>query len=228
MHATRIDLQLQSGNGTAPRVRRPALRAQPGWSANWCWRSPATPPSASATCRAPYQVNLTGAGAGGAVHRAFGVLGAGLSVAQRGPQFALLAVLGATPRQRLALVLVLSAALGLLERQCWALPWAPRLAATALQLLGGDLGGGYFAGVRPALQERPCRAGWCGALAWRLLAGGWWPACAAQTLPPLNPGKPWRRSQPDGTKGPLVSLMIATGALLIALHPYLAFHWPRT
>ena len=62
-----------------------------------------------------------------------------LSVAQRGPQFALLAVLGATPRQRLALVLAESALLGVAGSlaglalgtpwparrcNCWAATWA--------------------------------------------------------------------------------------------------------
>lgn len=110
-----------------------------------------------------------------------------LSVAQRGPQFALLAVLGATPRQRLALVLAESAALGLLG-SVLGITLGTALAATALQLLGGDLGGGYFAGVRPALQWSAPAAVVYGALGVAAaLAGGWWPARAAQTLPRPRP-----------------------------------------
>src|SRR5690606_16734773 len=74
-----------------------------------------------------------------------------LGVAQRAPQFALLAVLGATPRERLALVLAESALLGL-AGSVLGIALGTALAFAALQWLGGDLGGGYFAGVRPALQ----------------------------------------------------------------------------
>ena len=75
-----------------------------------------------------------------------------LSVAKRQPQFALLGVLGLTARAAAA-------------RWCWpsrrcsapsaaslGIALGTALAALALRVLGGDLGGGYFAGVAPALQ----------------------------------------------------------------------------
>ncbi|MCY0699148.1 FtsX-like permease family protein, partial [Klebsiella pneumoniae] len=74
-----------------------------------------------------------------------------LSVAQRAPQFALLAVLGLTPRQRLGLVLLESLLLGMVGSAA-GIALGAGLAWLALHLLGGDLGGGYFAGVQPALQ----------------------------------------------------------------------------
>lgn len=74
-----------------------------------------------------------------------------LSVARRSPQFALLAVLGATPRMRRALVLAESAALGVAGSVA-GIALGTGLAALALRAMGGDLGGGYFEGVRPSLQ----------------------------------------------------------------------------
>ncbi|WP_010102588.1 FtsX-like permease family protein, partial [Verminephrobacter aporrectodeae] len=106
--------------------------------------------------------------------------------AQRAPQFALLAVLGATPRQRLALVLAESAALGLVGSLA-GIALGSALAAAALRLLGGDLGGGYFAGVQPALQwSAPAALGYGALGVAAALAGGWWPARAAQTLAPAQ------------------------------------------
>src|SRR5450830_1730078 len=61
------------------------------------------------------------------------------------------------------------------------------LAALALRLLGGDLGGGFFSGVSPQLQW----GGWA-ALGYGVLGlvaalvGGWWPARQAQCLPPAQ------------------------------------------
>ena len=73
-----------------------------------------------------------------------------LSVAQRQQQLALLAVLGLAARQRLGLVLAESALLGAVG-SALGLALGTALAAIALRLFGGDLGGGYFAGVAPAL-----------------------------------------------------------------------------
>ena len=74
-----------------------------------------------------------------------------LSVAQRAQQLALLAVLGLTARQRLGLVLAESALLGAVG-SALGLALGAALAAIALRLFGGDLGGGYFPGVAPALR----------------------------------------------------------------------------
>jgi putative ABC transport system permease protein len=141
--------------------------------------------SASSNLSRAYRVNLTVLALVALFTGAFLVFSVlALSVAQRAPQFALLAVLGATPRQRLALVLAESALLGLVGsgRHCAGHGAGGQ---AALQLLGGDLGGGYFAGVQP----RCTGAARCAALR-RLgvaaLVGGWWPARAAQALPPAQ------------------------------------------
>lgn len=107
-----------------------------------------------------------------------------LSVARRSPQFALLAVLGATPRMRRALVLAESAALGAAGSVA-GIALGTGLAALALRAMGGDLGGGYFEGVRPSLQWSAGAALLYAALGTAAaLAGGWWPARSAERLAP--------------------------------------------
>ena len=129
------------------------------------------------------------------------------AVAQRSSQFALLGVLGLSPRMRLLQVLfeglaigVPGAAIGL------ALGWAMAVAFT--RLMGGDLGGGFFSGGAPAIvpQAAPalgffalgCAASLCGALypAWlnrmQPLAQALKTGFAQQ--PAADPGQP-RRSR---------------------------------
>ena len=107
-----------------------------------------------------------------------------LSVAQRTPSLALLGVLGLAARDRRTLVLAESAVVGA-AGSAVGLAAGAGLAALALRLLGGDLGGGYFAGGAPA-QAWPLPAlAACGALG--LLAavvGAWWPARQAERLSP--------------------------------------------
>ncbi|MEY4980263.1 MAG: hypothetical protein RLZZ352_2533 [Pseudomonadota bacterium] len=107
-----------------------------------------------------------------------------LSVTRRQPALALLGVLGLSARERMRLVLAESAALGLLG-SVLGVVLGTGLSALALRLLGGDLGGGYFAGVAPALQWSLWAAllyGGLGVVA--ALAGGWWPARQAARLAP--------------------------------------------
>ncbi|MEO8523873.1 MAG: FtsX-like permease family protein [Caldimonas sp.] len=109
-----------------------------------------------------------------------------LSVAKRQQQFALLGVLGLTARGRLALVLGESALLGIVG-SALGLVLGTALAAFALRLFGGDLGGGYFPGVAPALRFEAGGAvlyGTLGVLA--ALVGGWLPARAAQRIAPAQ------------------------------------------
>jgi putative ABC transport system permease protein len=112
---------------------------------------------------------------------AFSVLA--LSVARRAQQFALLGVLGLTARQRLQLVLAESAVLGVVGSAA-GIALGSALAAAALSLLGGDLGGGYFPGVQPRLQWNSLAAAGYGALGvLAAMAGGWLPARGAARLP---------------------------------------------
>ena len=72
------------------------------------------------------------------------------AVAQRSTQFALLGVLGVSPRMRLAQVLLEGLAIGVPGAMIGlALGWAMAVAFT--RLMGGDLGGGFFSGGTPAI-----------------------------------------------------------------------------
>nr|WP_249334382.1 ABC transporter permease [Comamonas sp. PE63] len=137
-----------------------------------------------------------------------------LSVAQRAPQFALLAVLGATPRQRMALVLLEALALGTLGSLA-GIALGTALAWLALQVLGGDLGGGFFAGVQPALHWSPAAALIFGLLGLAAtLAGAWWPARAAMDLPPAATLKGLGSTHESAPRlWPAVTLLAASLAL---------------
>jgi putative ABC transport system permease protein len=107
-----------------------------------------------------------------------------LSVARRQQQFALLGVLGLAAPQRMRLVLAESALLGVLGSGLGVV-LGTGLAAAALRLLGGDLGGGYFSGAAPVLHWSATAAllyGTLGVLA--AVVGGWWPARAMASMAP--------------------------------------------
>jgi putative ABC transport system permease protein len=72
------------------------------------------------------------------------------AVAQRSTQFALLGVLGLSPRMRLLQVLLEGVAIGV-PGSLLGLALGYALAFTFTQVLGGDLGGGYFAGSAPLI-----------------------------------------------------------------------------
>jgi len=109
-----------------------------------------------------------------------------LSVAKRQPQLALLGVLGLSARGRLALVLAESALLGAIG-SALGLALGTALASLALRLLAGDLGGGYFPGVTPALQFSTAAALVYGVLGVAAaVIGGWLPARAAQQMAPAQ------------------------------------------
>jgi putative ABC transport system permease protein len=80
-----------------------------------------------------------------------------LSVIRRRQQFAFLRVMGLTRRQLLRQILIEGGMLGVAGALAGiALGYA--LAALALRAFGGDLGGGYFAGVNPRVQFDPVAA----------------------------------------------------------------------
>ncbi len=107
-----------------------------------------------------------------------------LSVAQRTPALALLGVLGLAARDRRTLVLAESAVVGL-AGSALGLAGGAGLAALALRLLGGDLGGGYFGGGAPALAWPPLALSACFALGTAAaVAGAWFPARQAEALSP--------------------------------------------
>jgi putative ABC transport system permease protein len=175
---TRIDLRLVAGAAREDVVRSLQLPAsvtatEPGDAAQ----------RVSNLSRA-YRVNLTVLALVALFTGAFLVFSVlSLSVARRTRQLALLGVLGLTGGQRLWLVVIESVALGFAGSLA-GIALGTGLAALALRLLGGDLGGGYFAGVAPSLQWSTGAALVYGALGVVAAAiGGWLPARQAQHLP---------------------------------------------
>ncbi|MDQ3185546.1 MAG: ABC transporter permease [Pseudomonadota bacterium] len=77
-----------------------------------------------------------------------------LSVVRRRHQFALLRVLGLTRRQLLGQILLEGAVLGTIGA-LFGLAFGYAMAATALSVFGGDLGSGFFPGVKPSLHFDP-------------------------------------------------------------------------
>lgn len=142
-----------------------------------------------------------------------------LSVAKRAQQFALLGVLGLTGRERLQLVLAESLLLGV-AGSVLGIALGTGLAALALRLLGGDLGGGYFSGVAPTLQWNSWSALIYGALGIAAAGvGGWWPARAAQKLPPAQTLKGLGAAAGTGSGHWFSIILIAAGALLALVPP---------
>ena len=142
-----------------------------------------------------------------------------LSVSRRAPQFALLGVLGLTATERLRLVLLEALVLGLVG-SALGVALGSGLAALALRVLGGDLGGGFFSGAAPTLQWSPLAALAFGVLGVAAaLIGAWWPARWAQGLPPAQTLKGLGVVQVVQSHGVIALLMLAAGCVLALLPP---------
>lgn len=231
---------LQDRLGWGDQVSRLDIRLVPGADAEAVWRDlqAAAPAAAvqgvvwerpgddgarlSQVSRA-YRVNLTVLALVALFTGAFLVFSVlSLSVTQRLPAFALLGVLGLDARQRQRLVWAESALLGAVG-SVLGLALGAALAWAALQWLGGDLGGGYFAGVTPALQ-----GSWLAVLGYGALGvlaamlGGWWPALAVRGLAPAQAlkGVPMQPGHaPSGARAWVGPALMALGAALCLLPP---------
>jgi len=221
----------QTHFGLEGRLTRIDLRLAPGARADLLapelpagWRVAAADDAAQrvANVSRAYRVNLTVLALVALFVGAFLVFSVlALAVAQRTPGLALLGVLGLSAAERGRLVLAECALLGIVG-SLLGVGAGTLMAQAALRWLAGDLGGGYFPGVAPALAFS-----WSGALAFTALGsvaamvGGWLPARQAAELAPAQALKglggshhaaaPWWR-------GPL---LLAAGALL-ALAPPIA------
>ncbi|WP_114974070.1 FtsX-like permease family protein [Rhodoferax ferrireducens] len=210
---TRIDIRLQPGTDRAAFVR--ALQSTPNWPPDLSLAEPGDAAARVSKLSRAYRVNLSVLALVALFTGAFLVFSVlSLSVAKRAQQFALLGVLGLSGRDRLALVLWESLALGLVGSAA-GIALGTGLAALALRLLGGDLGGGYFTGVAPALQW----SGWAALIYGALgvlaaLVGGWWPARQAQRLPPAQTLKGLGGALVAGRSHWIGIILIAAGILL--------------
>jgi putative ABC transport system permease protein len=211
---SRIDLRLAPGVALATVVRDLALPAQ---------LQVHTPDQAAqrvSNVSRAYRVNLTVLALVALFTGGFLVFSVmSLSVAKRVPQLALLGVLGLDARQRLRLVLAEAAVLGSLGSGL-GLALGSGLAASALALLSGDLGGGYFPGVAPVLQWSPGAALAYGALGVAAaLAGSWLPARMAQRLAPADGLKGLGLAASGASRPQLGLALILVGALAALLPP---------
>ena len=215
---SRIDIRLQPGADRDALVRR--LQAGPDWRAGLSLSKPGDVAARLGNLSRAYRVNLTVLAlialfTGGFL--VFSVLA--LSVTRRAQQFALLGVLGLTGSQRLRLVLLEASLLGLLG-SALGIALGTGLAALALQLLGGDLGGGYFSGEAPPLQWSGATALVFGAMGLATaLSGAWWPARLAQALPPAQTLKGLGAIQPKKHAAWIGPALLLAGALLALLPP---------
>jgi putative ABC transport system permease protein len=215
---SRIDLRLATGADRAAFIR--AIEASPGWPSNVQIAEPGDAVERVSNLSRAYRVNLTVLALVALFTGAFLVFSVlALSVAKRAQQFALLGVLGLTPRGRLQLVLAESFLLGVVGSVA-GIALGTALAAFALKVLGGDLGGGYFAGIAPTLRWSGMAALVYGALGVAAaLVGGWWPARAAQSLPEAQTLK-GLGAAPSGTGARWLSLaLLLIGIALANVRP---------
>lgn len=210
---SRIDLRLTPG------VRAPDVLASLALPANVIAQRPEQSGERVSNLSRAYRVNLTVLALVALFTGAFLVFSVlSLSVARRQPQFALLGVLGLSSNERLRLVLAESALLGLLG-SVLGVALGTALAALALRLLGGDLGGGYFSGTTPALLWSPLAALIYLSLGVAAsLVGGWWPARATARMAPALALKGLGTPAPTGARRHTLALglVLLAGAMAFA------------
>jgi putative ABC transport system permease protein len=211
---TRIDLRLVAGADKAALLQGLALPA------NVQALAPGDTEQRIGNLSRAYRVNMTVLALVALFTGAFLVFSVlSLSVTKRAQQMALLGVLGLTARQRLHLVLLEATALGIVG-SALGIAMGTGLAALAMHLLGGDLGGGYFAGVAPTLQWHWLAAGVYGALGVAAaLVGAWWPARAAQGLPLAQTLKGLGAAAQRGKGVAIALILVAAGAIFIWAPP---------
>ena len=217
---SRVDLRLRAGVDREALAR--TLQAQADWPVGALLQPPGDALERMGNVSRAYRVNLTVLAlvalfTGGFL--VFSVLA--LSVTRRAQQFALLDVLGLQRSHRMALVLLEALALGLLG-SALGLALGTGLAMAALQLLGGDLGGGYFSGDTPALQWSGAAAlvfGGLGVVA--ALLGAFLPARMAAQLPPAQTLK-GLGARVDGDSNARRGLVLLVAAAALAALPPVA------
>ena len=180
---TRIDLRLASG--VAPAEAMAALK--PILPAGIVIEAPEAGTDQAANLSRAYRVNLTMLAAIALLTGGFLVFSAqALSVVRRRTEFAFLRALGLARRSLFAWLVGEGAVVGLAGGIAGvALGYA--LAWIALSALGGDLGAGYFPGLKPSLQLQPQIIAiyvTLGMLAG--VAGAWLPAREAATVAPAQ------------------------------------------
>lgn len=180
---TRIDLRL--AEGVTPDTAGAALQGL--LPAGVVIQAPAAAADQAANLSRAYRVNLTMLAAIALLTGGFLVFSAqALSVVRRRTEFAFLRALGLSRRNLFSWLLAEGALVGLLGG-ILGVALGHFLAWGALNLLGGDLGAGYFSGLQPTLTFQPQAASiyvLLGLLAG--IAGAWLPAREAATVSPAQ------------------------------------------
>lgn len=154
---SRVDLVLREGVDRAAFARTLALDLDASWPGRFTVGQPgdADQESRTANMSRAYRVNLTVLALVALFTGAFLVFSTqALSVMRRRSQFALLRVLGLERGQLLRQVLLEGGSLGVLGALLGT-GAGYALAASALHFFGGDLGAGYFTGIRPQVAFTP-------------------------------------------------------------------------
>jgi len=154
---SRVDLKLRDGVDRAAFQRRLAAQLERGWPGRFSVGQPndADQESRTDNMSRAYRVNLTVLALVALFTGAFLVFSTqALSVMRRRSQFALLRVLGMERRTLLRQVLLEGGALGV-AGALLGVGAGYALAAAALHFFGGDLGAGYFPGIRPQVAFTP-------------------------------------------------------------------------
>jgi len=157
---SRIDLKLRDGVDRAAFERGLARELERDFPGRFTVAAPndANQESRNNNLSRAYRVNLTVLALVALFTGAFLVFSTqALSVLRRRSQFALLRVLGLPRRLLLRQVLVEGASLGVIG-SLLGIAAGYGLAATALAFFGGDLGAGYFPGVKPTVHFTPVAA----------------------------------------------------------------------
>ena len=208
----------------------------PRWLADWAPRLPAglvlraaaDEETRVANMSRAYRVNLNVLALVALLTGAFLVFATQLTaVAQRSTQFALLGVLGLSPRWRLAQVLLEGLAIGL-PGALLGLALGYGLAFGFTRVVGGDLGGGYFAASRPQIEFELLPAAAFFALGCvASLAGAWYPAWLNRIQPLAQALKTGFAQRPSAAGGGLGRRRVAVRFAVLALLATAAFGLTR-
>jgi putative ABC transport system permease protein len=154
---SRVDLKLRDGVDRAAFQRRLGAQLESAWPGRFTVGQPndADQESRTDNMSRAYRVNLTVLALVALFTGAFLVFSTqALSVMRRRSQFALLRVLGMERGALLRQVLLEGASLGV-AGSLLGVATGYALAAAALHFFGGDLGAGYFPGIRPQVAFTP-------------------------------------------------------------------------
>ncbi len=157
---SRVDLKLRDGVDRGAFQRAMSTELERDYPGRFTVRQPndSDQEERNANLSRAYRVNLTVLALVALFTGAFLVFSTqALSVMRRRSQFALLRVLGLERGQLLRQVLLEGASLGIVGALL-GVAGGYALAALALHFFGGDLGAGYFPGIRPQVQFTPVAA----------------------------------------------------------------------